>query len=467
MNIDETGFHTLLDELAEENALACRGLLSVARVEFTDAVRTAAVTLGVRPVLRVNLAFIQAECATEMHVKALLVHEFLHVLLRHTREIRHMTPAINLALDAVINAMIHRKLGPDYSGFMSRYYAEAKGPVVLLRPRTLRDDDHYDVARGHHPSQPDFIADAAHLATAEWLGLEGTFLWKKIYDGKVVYEDVLEFVKAKRVEQWIAQWAAGGPVFLGNHAEGEIFDADDVPAEIAARLRTAAQDLAGQGILPLPAGTVPKPGDLSVPPSQAPAEVAWEKVTVPLLRRLIVPDPRGRRRELQPAWAHLPVLNTGDRRGLLRSLWNPLVGEIAWETYRAQPRGSVAVYLDVSGSMSDELQAVVALLHRFERHLRRPFWAFANTVEPALITDGKLQTRSTGGTSVACVVDHLRRTRPLKALIVTDGFVERLPSKDYSVPGVTVEVLLTAKGTGEVLQVSGWAIHRLPAKEGP
>jgi hypothetical protein len=64
-------------------------------------------------------------------------------------------------------------------------------------------------------------------------------------------------------------------------------------------------------------------------------------------------------------------------------------------------------------------------------------------------------------------VEHLRRTRPLKALIVTDGFVERLTSKDYSVPGVTVEVLLTAKGTGEVLQVSGWAIHRLPAKEGP
>ena len=74
MTIDETGFHTLLDELAEENALACRGLLSVARVEFTDAVRTAAVTLGVRPVLRVNLAFVQAECATEMQVKALLVH---------------------------------------------------------------------------------------------------------------------------------------------------------------------------------------------------------------------------------------------------------------------------------------------------------------------------------------------------------------------------------------------------------
>lgn len=132
---------------------------------------------------------------------------------------------------------------------------------------------------------------------------------------------------------------------------------------------------------------------------------------------------------------------------LLRSLWNPLVGEISWETYRNQPGGSVAFYLDVSSSMSAELNTVVALLRRFERHLRRPFWAFANTVEPTLIKDGQLHTRSTGGTSVACVLDNLRRTRPLKALIVTDGFVERWHSKDYSVPDVTVEVLATAKGT--------------------
>jgi hypothetical protein len=111
--------------------------------------------------------------------------------------------------------------------------------------------------------------------------------------------------------------------------------------------------------------------------------------------------------------------------------------------------------------MSGELKAMVALLYRFERHLRRPFWAFANTVEPAQLKSGRLVTRSTGGTSVSCVLNHLRRFRPAKALIITDGFVEKLRSDDYTVSGTKIEVLLTSKGTEDVLRPSRWPIHRL------
>jgi predicted metal-dependent peptidase len=124
----------------------------------------------------------------------------------------------------------------------------------------------------------------------------------------------------------------------------------------------------------------------------------------------------------------------------------------------------VAVYLDVSGSMNSELTAVAALLHRFERYLRRPFHAFGTTVERAEFRSGRLVTKSTGGTSMACVLAHLKKHRPEKALVITDGFVERLPAAAYAQTDTQVEILLTANGTAEVLEPSGWSIHRPPER---
>ncbi len=460
MKIDEAGFHALLEELTEENALACRGVLGISRLEFTDTVSTAAVSLEARPILRVNLEFVRAQCDTEAHVKALLLHEFLHMLLRHTLEIRRMAPAVNIALDAVINAIIDRKLGPDFSSFMGRYYRTAEGALLLLRAPI--DEE----TRAFRPALARRCCSMAKLSAKrresyEWLGDEGVDLWHKIYTGKALHEDVLEFLKAKGVERMQTALKDGTPVYLGNHADGDVYDADDLPGELASRLRASARELAGHGILPGHAAH--KPGDLSVPLALCPEVAAWERQTLQLLRRLVTADKYGSAREFRPAWAHLPLLYEGDRRGLLRSLWNPLVGEIAWPTHCSQPRGSVAVYLDVSGSMSGELKALVALLHRFESYLRRPFWAFANTVEPAAIIRGELQTRSTGGTSIACVLAHLRHTKPPKALIITDGFVETLRFNDYSVPSTKVEVLLTSKGTPDVLKQSSWPITALPS----
>ena len=94
-----------------------------------------AVTCTARPTLRVNLAFVREHCRTDEEVRAAIVHEFLHVLLRHTDRVTAVSPAEHLALDAVINAVIHRTMGPAASRLMSRYYANVEGPFVLLRPQ--------------------------------------------------------------------------------------------------------------------------------------------------------------------------------------------------------------------------------------------------------------------------------------------------------------------------------------------
>ena len=124
----------LVHELVDENPFAIRAVLKILSVEFTNAVPTLAVTNEPRPRLLINLEFVAAHCRTDEHVKALLCHEFLHVLLRHTDEPGRPTPARHLALDAVINAIIHRQLGEKYSSMMASYYAEVQGLMKMLRP---------------------------------------------------------------------------------------------------------------------------------------------------------------------------------------------------------------------------------------------------------------------------------------------------------------------------------------------
>lgn len=457
MNLDESCVEALISELIDENALACRALLSIARTEFTTDVPTAAVSLGEHPVLRINLDFVRQHCATEQHVKALLVHEFLHVLLRHTLEIRRMNETLSIALDAVINAMIHRKLGDAYSGFMATYYATAKGAAQLLRPPRREIDFHPGSMQRHTLGQ----TDPERLKRLDWLGPEGWTLWHELYQGRAVHQDVLEFLKAKQVDLLQGELNSGGrPVCLGNHADVPL-DPDDLPPSLLHRLRESAKVLAAGGLLP--GQGVPKPGQIVVPPSVDPAVTQWEAQTVALLRRMVTPDSASRLVEPAPARSYLPILHRADRRGVIRSLWNPIVTENEWPAWRQKPTGSVAVYLDVSGSMNPELERLARLLHRFDRYLRRPFHAFADTVEPARIERGKLITKSTGGTTLACVFEHLRRTRPAKALVITDGYVEQPRAAPARIEGVNVHFLISAHGTDRILRSYGHPISQLPA----
>ena len=129
-------FRHIYRELIDDNPLAVRAVLKILTTEFTTRVPTLAVTCAERPTLLVNLAFVSEHCRTDDEVRAVIVHEFLHVLLRHTEQFSAVTDAEHLALDAVINAIIHRTLGPAASRMMSRYYAHAEGAFVLLRPPT-------------------------------------------------------------------------------------------------------------------------------------------------------------------------------------------------------------------------------------------------------------------------------------------------------------------------------------------
>ena len=194
----------LLQELIDENPFAIRAVLKILRVEFTDEVPTLAVTAEAHPRLKINPAFVAQHCRTPEQVKAVLCHEFLHVLLRHTSLKGPLTPARHLALDAVINAIIHRQLGVAYSSLMSEYYAKKRGLGALLRPMT--DTEKYRYVMTPH--------GGGRKPPTWW------HTWNGLYQGTVLADDLEQLAEELACPPSGRSTPIPGPgALLGNHAD--------------------------------------------------------------------------------------------------------------------------------------------------------------------------------------------------------------------------------------------------------
>jgi hypothetical protein len=448
MKIDESYFRAILGDLIDENPFACQAVYSLCAVEFTPDVQTLQVTLGERSVMEVNLEFVSENCMDEFEVKAVILHEFLHLLLRHTTRFKRITPAINIALDAVINAIIHRTFGPRYSGFMRRYYNDAPGPLKLLRIHDERD--HEEGHRLYQIKEP----------TAEQLQeLEILETLYPLYNGRLVVDDLLDLSNRLRSDE-IERLLGQGWVLIGGH--GSLDDPlEDLEVDVRNKIIHSFGGIKKEGIWEK--SNPHMPGPLSSQPRQSGVPAAWRQSVLPVLNRLISPDPFSHARKQVPVPFVLPVLNPTDRRGWLRSLWNPLLPDITWEGSQSRPSGNVQVYLDVSGSMREWINSIVCMLAEFMPYIRMPFWAFSTKVVPATIRDGVLSTRTTGGTRMGEVYAHIASTRPEKALIVTDGFIENVPFDQRKLIGSTiVEALIPEKGCDKVLKRMGIHVTVLP-----
>jgi hypothetical protein len=106
---------------------------------------------------------------------------------------------------------------------------------------------------------------------------------------------------------------------------------------------------------------------------------------------------------------------------------------------------------------------IVGLLGQLSAWIRRPFWAFSTRVAPAVIERGVLRADTTGGTSLACVLEHVERTRPPSAVIVTDGYVETIdPKRVRGIAATTrLHAIVTRDGNASTLRAAGIAYSQL------
>lgn len=431
-------FRAIIGELIDENPLACRALLKILDIEFTEKVPTLAVTVTSPPRMLVNLSFIEKHCHNEAHVKAVVCHEFLHVLLRHTERIKLHCNAENFAMDAVINAIIHRQMGPEYSSMMLEYYEHETGINRLLRPCCSLDS----------------IGDGIE---SDWLLL----IWDALYEGKLVADDILELAKDQQIR---ARTLAPGGGYLGNH-ESEDEDGPDVGMcdEVVGALDRAMQSMNGDGIWrsPKDRGIGTNAYINRVTAADAGVE-RWCRETFAVLKRYLIPDPGAPRTFNGEMDCRLPILTPHDRRAFARALWSPLIPEAIWKSSVESSAGSAQIYLDVSGSMNAEMPLIISLLGRLGGYIRRPFWAFSDEVVPAVISNNQLVAATTGGTTMSCVLVHLAKTRPAAAVVVTDGYIEELdPALVRQTRSTRLHAIVTRDGSPHELREAGISYTQL------
>ena len=427
-------FLSILHETIDENPFAARAVLRILEVQFTDAVATLAVTCQDRPRLLVNLAFVSRHCYTDDHVKALLCHEFLHVLLRHTETLGPLTRARHLAFDAVINAIISREQGPSYASFFSLYYENEVGITRLLRPLTSAESRIYDDFGEVVEEEPPIWARA-------WVGL---------YYGLLVADDIEDIVKA--IDP--SGLGDGTSDLVGNHAEL----GSDPASVLSDALDEAMRELNGSGIWKSPTsrGVRASTYDALVKAANLPLQ-HWKSQTLAVLKRHLVPSRHARALEEQALDYRIPVLSQSDRRAFIRTLWDPILPQALWQGTVKKQRATAQVYLDVSGSMNAEMPALIALLNQISDHIQRPFWAFSDEVSPATIEGGVLKTQSSGGTSMDCVLDHIALTQPKAAVVITDGYIEKLSrqSVEARLGRTRFHAIISRAGSASLLRSAG------------
>ena len=464
--MNEQRFRNLLQELIDENPFAIRATLKILYTEFTEAVPTLAVTCEDKPKLLVNLSFVSKNCKTDSQAKAVICHEFLHILLRHTEQTKQLTTARHIAFDAVINAIIHRQYGSDYSDMMAIYYKDSQDLRKLLRPMNNQEQAWFDK---HSFSR---------IKLPQWV-----IAWNGLYSGKLVADDIESLAESLAVDtskgrngrkKSLAENKrifTSGPFtlkdgvlddfsdLLGNHDElskpltGELTDA----------LEQSMKEMNGTGIW-----RSPKNRGFGANPYEAlfnaqdDSMAKWQIKTLEVLRKHLIPDRRSKAIRFEEREYRIPVLSPKDRRAFLRSTWDTFLPEATWSNRLKKREGSAQVYLDVSGSMNAEMPQVIALLGRLSRYIQRPFWAFSDEVSAAIIEQGQLKTNTTGGTSMACVLEHISKTRPLAAVVVTDGYIEKLDKRMVNlISNTKLHILLTRDGSAAELNRAGLSYTQL------
>lgn len=393
---------------------AFTAVLRLLDVVETEAVPTAAIECRAHPRLLVNPRFVQRHADTPEKLMMLVMHELHHLLLGHTRRLSTVTPADNLVLDAVINALLAKMFPqPEYLALFTDFYDEDRFPQCLLRPPSAWPGGRPWRSPRHVPLPSGLKRDFAGVEIAREV-------YRALYSSEGASESDL-----RRLLPYLEQ--GQGVDLLGGHEAG----ARQHPIESSRLLARAVADL----VRHWPTPPEPLKGQSLEGMLRAvqllPCRVAGNRA---LLRGLIQRiagvggvAPRLGRRLSVDRDADTPIPSLARRTVVLRALGAPVLLHPARVPHPmphpdAEP---VRLYLDVSGSMEGLREAVYGAALDCRAWLRPTVHLFSTQVEDVTLTD--LATgvcRSTGGTDLRCVVAHMRRHRVRRAVLITDGHLD-------------------------------------------
>jgi hypothetical protein len=373
-------------------------------IEVSREVPTAAVDCTRLPRLRINPDFIAQHCPKDEHLFLLVMHEIWHVMLAHTRMHPRMTPAQNVAFDAIINAGLMREFyTPEYMGFFDKINPADKFPSCLLRP---------PVGWPHNPQYP---TELGPTDTGDLLRR----LYPPQNDANVLmpmYEEVLDLLIRSGCVKFEFT------MLLGNHDPLQMHDPllKEVMREARSkwkpfkqledqRLRLANKHLSVGQTGKETRAVFAQALRLSLVTSTNRKLKTTTEVVMSSGNKTVLPNPRDR---LAPARSRL---------GIPQTLWEqPTTVNVR----RWKPTEKAHLYLDVSGSMEHLLPNLIDLVVPYVADGTADVFQFSTEIAPITfeqLSHGDITT--TGGTNINCVLEHLLTMPkfPRTVLLVTDG----------------------------------------------
>ena len=433
-------------------------LLQLLSIEATDTVPTAAVTVGARSRMLINPAFVAQRCRTDAHLSMLVMHELYHVLLGHTRMYQRPTLAANWAFDCVINAQLCR-LHPDveFTSFFSSC-AAPEGLWSLIGPPAG-----WPAAARYAPGALGDVHrrlyDDASTTTADLFALLDT---------------MAEALDADGADRLLGnhgnQGSHGDDGDHGDHGDHGDEGQDTDPLHADPDLMAEVRRIVARWPMVERRGGADDGGATTHERSDLRRHGAARRAVRQLLQAAAFGTDGGPwvRRPVDTE-VFTPLPQAGDRRAHLQRLMGaePLWWQGLLHHDGRQAAGQVAVYLDVSGSMTAWLPVLLEALTESAALVQWPLFGFSTQVHP--VTRAELAAgrfRSTGGTHIGCVARHLVESRVPRAVVITDGDVQAIPT-------ALAERLRRARPRVRVGLLSGcnasfcdrlrWPVTRMPA----
>lgn len=388
-------------------------LLSIAQIEETTRVPTACVECCARPRLRINPDFVRDHASTPEKLLMLVLHELHHIVLGHTRLYPRITKLDNLVFDAIINSVLcHMQPERAYTSMFTDLYSDERLPECFLRPPKgwIRDKI---------SPLPPALAASPDSKLAQ--------LYRRLYSrAGVTYQELRDALRFEEPPQSLQDR------LLGNHQSGE---ADSSFAEdytrndselieeierIVEDWRTASRHLGVDSLQELLQS-------IKVQPDPVTDATRLSK----LMNRIGDAGRRvgGSNRTPNRNSIEMPIPRFDRRSAIMKALGScPMMYryEITWRpTLRSVDK--VHVYLDVSASVAEYRGALFASILACRELVHPVIHQFSTQVHDVSmreLSDGLCKT--TGGTSIGCVADHMMSRGIRRAVFVTDGFVGRL-----------------------------------------
>lgn len=392
----------------------------------SDRVPTAAVECKVQPRLLINREFVDKHAETSEKLLMLVMHELHHVLLGHTTLFPTATRAQNFVFDCVINALLSRMFhSSSYTSFFTDLYSDTRFPECFLRPPN--DWDGRQVER-----------TPSGLARCEKRN-RSTFqeLYRTLYsDTGVSYHEIYRLMS-----KHLATCAIGIPLLGGHGSEGkeghlEMEDGDqgidstkpdlpsnspvlfDIVREIVEKWPQPPDPVKGRSLSDLLRETKVNPTSLPDHAVKLRNLLRWlgRQGLGGNVRSVAVVD----------AFGYSAIPGFARRDLILQSIGQtPLLFTQSIVTkQRVAVSEKVHVYVDVSGSMRDVIEAVYGAVRACHECVYPLVHLFSTEVADVSYRDFSQGKRmSTNGTDIACVAQHIKSNDVTRACVVTDGYV--------------------------------------------